>query len=100
MDPYGEVSELNEAEELNRLAQAVAVLQSEHKALAERFEQHERKQNGSLDKIWAELKEITKALTATSQAAATPKGPTWGVTFALGIMGSLVVGLAVALIKG
>jgi uncharacterized protein involved in exopolysaccharide biosynthesis len=87
----------NEVEEgLNELAKAVAVLQSEHKALAERFEAHERKQNGSLDKIWAELKEITKAVTAASQ----PKGPTWGVTFALGIMGSALVGLSVALLKG
>jgi hypothetical protein len=95
----------NEAEDLkdlNELARAVAVLQTQQNTLTERFEAHERKQNGSLDKIWAELRDISKAVNAAATAAtlaATNGRPSWGVSMALTALVGAVSTLAVLLIK-
>lgn len=81
-------------DEVEELKLAMTTLRAEHKALADRFDFHERKQNGSLDKIWSKLDEMAKAVTAVAKTAETPKGPTWGVSTAI----TALVGLSSALI--
>ncbi len=52
---------------------------------------HEKRQNGSLEKIWVELKEMRIEYSHR---------PTWLVTLALSVMGSIIVGLSVKFIVG
>lgn len=81
-------------DEVEELKLAVTALKGEHKALEDRFNAHERKQNGSLDKIWAELKEMTKAISEVARTAAAPKGVPYGAATAI----TALVGLCSALI--
>lgn len=63
-----------------------------------RLDRHEKAQNGSLDKIWDELKSIRAEMKEIKDSLA--GRPTWFVTALIGLLGSAVVGLLVQLAKG
>lgn len=67
----------------------VAVIEERIQNQEEAFAEHVKKQNGSMDKIWAELAAIRQDLNGR---------PTWGVTVAIGGLLSAVVGLATYLV--
>lgn len=69
----------------------VAVLEERIENLEQRFNDHERRQNASMDKIEAALKEINQKIDGR---------PSWSVAFLLTGLSSLVVGLIVAALKG
>jgi len=69
----------------------VAVLEERIENLEQRFNDHERRQNASMDKIEAALKEINQKIDGR---------PSWAVAFLLTGLSSLVVGLIVAALKG
>lgn len=66
--------------------------------LEERLDRHERTQNGSLDRISGELKDIRADMKEITGNLA--GRPTWFVTALIGLLGSTVVGLLVQLAKG
>lgn len=59
--------------------------------LEERLDRHETKQNGSMDKVWTELKGIREDLAGR---------PTWGTALVITTLASAVVGLAMFVVKG
>lgn len=69
----------------------VAVLEERIENLEQRFNDHERRQNASMDKIEMALKEINQKIDGR---------PSWAVAFLLTGLSSLVVGLIVAALKG
>ena len=69
----------------------VAVLEERMENLEQRLNDHERRQNASMDKIETALKEINQKIDGR---------PSWAVTFLLTGLSSLVVGLIVAALKG
>lgn len=75
--------------EVEDLAVRVAVLEERVDKQEEDFAKHAQKQNGSMDKIWAELSAIRQDLNGR---------PTWGVALVLGALSSAVVGLATYLV--
>lgn len=54
-------------------------------------DKHEAKQNGSLDKVWAELKALREEFSGR---------PTWGVSLLITTLVGLVVGLGTKLMIG
>jgi len=69
----------------------VAVLEERIDNLEQRLNDHERRQNASMDKIETALKEINQKIDGR---------PSWAVAFLLTGLSSLVVGLIVAALKG
>lgn len=59
--------------------------------LEDRFNRHEAKQNGSLDKIWTKLDGIEQTLQGR---------PTWGTALLITTLASAVVGLVMFIVKG
>ena len=59
--------------------------------IEDRFDSHEKKQNGSLDKIWAELKTLREEYAGR---------PTWGVSLLITTLVGLVVALGSKIIMG
>lgn len=67
------------------------VLQEAHENLTGQFQRHEEKQNGSMDKIWTELKALREMYSGR---------PTWAVALTITTLVGLVVGLATRIIGG
>ena len=70
------------------VATEVAVLKERLANLEERFDDHERRQNGSMEKLERMLAEMNAKIDGR---------PSWAVTFLLTLLSSLVVGLIVAM---
>jgi ferritin-like metal-binding protein YciE len=67
----------------------IAVLHEKVDNLEERFEKHEKKQNGSLEKLDQRLERIEEKLNSR---------PSWSTSAAITILTSLTVGLATYII--
>lgn len=72
--------------------------------LEERFNRHEAKQNGSLDKIWSELRDMRKEQQIEAQDLKETihkelaGRPTWAVTIIVALLMTVATGLSVYVI--